>query len=172
MIEAGSCRAFVSNAEALHRMEPWGHVRHGRARSLERESGARTSQTPYNARNCSTSHQGLLRPRGVDLWCYCASVRGMRVIVDQRNHAILAFDQRRAAFNPITAVVIRNRAEFADRCAVDVATQYGINVVPFRVMSHSGFEFADEAHSVLHSSLGIRTQRPIAQTETPPHKVN
>jgi len=92
----------------------------------------------------------------------------MRVIVDQGNHTIVTFDQRRAAFNPITAVVIRNRAEFADGCAVDVATQHGINVVPFRVMSHSCFEFADEAHSVFHCSLGIRTQRLIAQTEAAP----
>src|SRR5215469_17408892 len=152
-------------------MEPWdtrdmdGQL----ARARER---ARTSQTPYNARTCSTGHQGLLRSRGVDRWSYCASARGMRMIVDQRNHSILAFDQRCAAFNPITAVVIRNRAEFTDRCAVDVATQYGVHVVPFRVMSHSGFEFADKAHSVFHCSLGIRTQRPVAQTETPPDKVN
>src|SRR5215469_14146991 len=152
-------------------MEPWdtrdmdGQL----ARARER---ARTSQTPYNARTCSTDHQGLLRPRGVDRWSYCASARGMRVIVDQRNHAILAFDQRRAAFNPITAVVIRNRAEFADRCAVDVATQHSVNPVALRVMSHSGFEFADEAYSVFHRSLGIRAERPITQTETPSDKIN
>src|SRR4029077_2108757 len=130
-------------------------------------AGANESNA-HTARTCSTGHRGLLRPHGVDRWSYCTFARGMRAIVDQRNHSIVAFDQRRAAFNPITAVVIRNRAEFADRCAVDVATQYGINVVSFRVMSHSGFEFTDEAYSVFHRSLGIRAERPITQTEAAP----
>src|SRR5262245_28166335 len=39
-------------------------------------------------------------------------------------------------------------------------------------MSHSGFELTDEAHSVFHRSLGIRAERPIAQTETSPDKVD
>src|SRR5512133_3413752 len=96
----------------------------------------------------------------------------MRVIVDQRDHAIVAFDQRRAALNPITAVVISDSAEFADRCAMDVATHPGVHVIAFRVMRYGGFEFTDKAHGVLHRSLGIRTERPVAQTETPPDKVN
>ena len=134
-------------------------------------AGANESNA-HTARTCSTCYRGLRRPRGVDHWSYSVPARGMRMVVDERDHAIVAFDQRRAAFNPITAVVICNRTEFADRCAVDVATQYCIDVVPFRVMSHSGFEFADEAYSVFHCSLGIRTERPIAQTEAASDKVN
>src|SRR5437660_1464938 len=32
-------------------------------------------------------------------------------------------------------------------------------------MRHSSFEFADEAHRVLHASLCVRAERPITQTE-------
>ncbi len=41
--------------------------------------------------------------------------------------AILAFDQRRTAFNPIAAVVISNAAELPDRGAVDVTTEHSID---------------------------------------------
>ena len=85
---------------------------------------------------------------------------------------MIVLDQRRAAFNPVTAIVIRNRAELPDRRAVDVTTQHGVHMVTLRVMSYSGFELTDEAYSVFHRSLGIRTERPIAQTETSPHKVD
>src|SRR5262249_2448949 len=39
-------------------------------------------------------------------------------------------------------------------------------------MRHSGFEFADETYRVLHSSLCIRAERPITETEAAPHKVD
>src|SRR5262245_10862172 len=96
----------------------------------------------------------------------------MRVVVDQRDHAIIAFDQGRAALNPVTTVVISDSAEFADRCAMDVSAQHGVHVIALRVMRHSGFEFADETHGVLYSSLGIRAERPEAQTETAPDEVD
>ena len=70
----------------------------------------------------------------------------MRMVIDQRDHAVIAFDQSRAALHPVTTVVISDSAEFADRCAVDVPTQHRIDVIPLRVMRHSGFEFTDEAH--------------------------
>ena len=55
---------------------------------------------------------------------------------------------------------------------MDVPTQHCIDAVAFRVMSHSGFEFTDEAHGVLHPSLGIRAEGPVTQTETAPDKVD
>src|SRR5262249_14986114 len=39
-----------------------------------------------------TSHQGLLRPCGVDRWSYCMSTRHMQLIVDQRDRAIVLFN--------------------------------------------------------------------------------
>ena len=54
---------------------------------------------------------------------------------------------------------------------MDVATQHGVHVIALCVMRHSSFEFADETHCVLHSSLGIRAERPVTQTETPPDKI-
>ena len=118
------------------------------------------------------SGQRLLRLGRVNPWSYCAPARGVRVIVDQRDHTIVAFDQGRAALDPVTTIVISDSAEFADRCVMDVATQHGIDVIPLRVMRHSGFEFTDEAHGVLYRSLGICTEGPVAQTEMPPDKVN
>ena len=94
------------------------------------------------------------------------------MVIDQRDHPIVAFDQGRAAFHPVTTVVISDSVEFADRCAMDVATQHGVHVIALRVMRHSGLEFAYEAHRVLYSSLGIRAERPEAQTETAPDEVD
>ena len=94
------------------------------------------------------------------------------MVINQRDHAIVSFDQRRAAFHPVTAVVISDSAEFADRCAVDVTAQHGVDVVTLRIMSHSGFEFTDKTDGVLHRSLGIGTEGPVAQAEMPPDEVN
>src|SRR5215471_5775800 len=94
------------------------------------------------------------------------------MVTDQRDHAIVAFDQGRAALHPVTTVVIRNSAELADRCAMDVTTQHGVHVIALRVMRHSGFEFADETYGVLHSSLGISAERPETQTETAPDEID
>src|SRR5262245_34287592 len=58
------------------------------ARARER---ARTSQTLCKF-NCSNRHRSLFRPRRVNAGSHCAPALGMRVIVDQRNHAIVAFD--------------------------------------------------------------------------------
>src|SRR5215471_14353525 len=94
------------------------------------------------------------------------------MVIHQSDHAIVAFDQRRAAFNPVTAIVIRDRAEFADRCAVDMPTQHGVHAIALCVMRNSGFELTDETYRVLHRSLGIRAERPVPQTETAPDKVD
>src|SRR5215470_3100810 len=96
----------------------------------------------------------------------------MRVIINHRDRAIIAFDQGRAALHPVTTVVISDSAEFAHGYTMDVSAQHGVHMIAFRVMRHSGFEFADETHGVLHSSLGIRAERPEAQAETTPDEVN
>jgi hypothetical protein len=58
---------------------------------LELESG-RERVKRRTMRTCSTAHQGLLRPLRVDCWSYRAALRGRRVIVNQRNHAIILLD--------------------------------------------------------------------------------
>src|SRR2546423_1547687 len=45
-------------------------------------------------------------------------------------------------------------------------------MVTVRVMRHSGFEFSDETYCVLYGSLGIGAEGPVAQTETPPDKID
>src|SRR5215468_6195057 len=94
------------------------------------------------------------------------------MVIHQSDHAIVALHQCSAALNPVTAVVIGDRAEFADRCAVDVATQHRVHVIALRIMRHSGFEFSNETYGVLHGSLCIRAERPVTQTETAPDKVD
>src|SRR5215475_11948875 len=96
----------------------------------------------------------------------------MRVIINHRDRAIIAFDQGRATLNPVTTVVISDSAEFAHGHAMDVSAQHGVHVIPLCVMRHSSFEFADKTHGILHSSLGIRAERPEAQAETTPDEVN
>jgi hypothetical protein len=70
------------------------------------------------------------------------------VIVDQRNHSIVAFNQCSAALDPVTAIVIRDGPEFSHCRAVNVAAQHGVYVGTLGVMSHGGFELTDEAHSI------------------------
>ncbi len=67
------------------------------------------------------------------------------MVVNHGKNAILTLDQCRAALDPVAAVVIRDVAELADGRAMNVAAEDGIHVVAFRVMRHSGFEFADES---------------------------
>jgi hypothetical protein len=47
--------------------------------------------------------------------------------VDYLYYAILAFDQRGAALDPIAAVVISNGAELPDAGAVDVTAENSVN---------------------------------------------
>ena len=94
------------------------------------------------------------------------------MVIDQRDHAIVALDQSRAALDPVTAVVICDLAEFADRCAVDVAAKHGVYVMALRVMRHGGFESADKAHRIFHASLGVGAERPVAQAEAAPDEID
>ena len=47
--------------------------------------------------------------------------------VDYLYHAILAFDQRGAAFDPIAAVVISNGTELPDAGAMNVTAEDSVN---------------------------------------------
>ena len=77
------------------------------------------------------------------------------MVVDQRKNAIVALYKGGAALDTIAAVVVRDVAELADASAVYVAAKDRINTVAFRIMRHSGFEFADKAHRIFHTPLGI-----------------
>ena len=94
------------------------------------------------------------------------------MVVDHGKNTILALDQGRTALDPIAAVIIRHIAEFADGCAMDVATEHGVHVMPHRIMRHSSFEFADEADRVFHTPLGVSAERPVAETEAAPDEVD
>src|ERR1700745_202327 len=94
------------------------------------------------------------------------------MVINQRDHSIVAFDQCCATLDPVATIVISDLAEFANGCAVDVPAQHAIHMVTLRVMRHSRFEFANEAHRVLYGSLGIGAERPETQTETPPDKID
>src|SRR5205807_6789465 len=79
--------------------------------------------------------------------------------------AIVALHKCRAAFHPVTTVVICDVAELTDSGAMNVATEHGIYVIAFRIMRDSSFEFANEADGVFHPPLCIRAKRPVAQAE-------
>ena len=94
------------------------------------------------------------------------------MVVDQRKDAIVALYKGCAALDPIAAVVICDVAELADRCAMDMAAKDGIHPVALRIMRHSSFEFADKAHRIFHAPLSISAERPVAEAEAAPDKVD
>ena len=94
------------------------------------------------------------------------------MIIEHRKNTIVALHECRAALDPIAAVIIVDVAEFADGCAMDVAAEDGIHMVAFRIMRHSSFEFADKAHRVFHTPLGVSAERPIAKTEAAPDEID
>src|SRR6266700_4710719 len=94
------------------------------------------------------------------------------MVVDERKNAIRSLNQCRAALDPIAAVVVRHVAELADRRAMNVAAEDSIHPVAFRIMRHSSFEFADKAHRIFHTPLGVSAERPIAKTEAAPDEID
>ena len=63
------------------------------------------------------------------------------MVVDHGKNTILALDQGRTALDPIAAVIIRHVAEFADGCAMDVATEHSVYIVTLRIMRHAASNF-------------------------------
>src|SRR3989442_1660330 len=94
------------------------------------------------------------------------------MVVDHGKNTIVALYKGCTALDPIAAVIIRHIAEFADGCAMDVATEHGVHVMPHRIMRHSSFEFADEADRVFHTPLSVSAERPIAETEAAPDEID
>src|SRR5207244_50063 len=88
-----------------------------------------------------------------------------RQIINHVDLAIVALHKCRAAFHPVTTVVICDVAELPDSGAMNVATEHGIYVIAFRIMRDSSFEFANEADGVFHPPLCIRAKRTVAQAE-------
>ena len=82
------------------------------------------------------------------------------------------FDQCRASFHPIAAVVVRDSADLPDCCAMDVSTQHRVHRVPLRVMYDCFLKFADETYRILYSLFGVSAQRPVAEPETAPDEID
>src|SRR5436190_24141341 len=94
------------------------------------------------------------------------------MVVSQREDAIFAFNQRGAALDPITAVIICDVVEFPNGCAMNVAAEHGVYVVTFRIMRHRSCEFSDKTHRILHTPLGVSAERPITETEPAPAELD
>src|ERR1700747_171706 len=94
------------------------------------------------------------------------------MVIDHGKNTVVSLDKRRAALDPIAAVVITDFAEFADGCAMDMAAEHCVHVIAARIMRHSTFEFADKADRVFHPPLGVSAERPVAETEAAPHEIN
>src|SRR5882724_3367308 len=94
------------------------------------------------------------------------------MVIDHGKNTVVSLDKCRAALDPIATVIISDLAEFADGCAVDMPAEHGVHIIAVRIMRHSGFEFSDKAHRVFHTPLGISAERPVAETEAAPDKIN
>ena len=79
--------------------------------------------------------------------------------------AILAFDQRGTAFDPIAAVVISNAAKLPDGGAVNVTAKNCVHRKFLRVPNDLFLESADETYRVLHSFLSVSAERPVTEAE-------
>src|SRR6266513_8647 len=55
---------------------------------------------------------------------------------------------------------------------MDVTAEHCVDFVAFRIMRHRSFEFADKAYRVLHATLGVCAQRPVAETEAASDEIN
>ncbi|MEY2504402.1 MAG: hypothetical protein QOG27_682, partial [Verrucomicrobiota bacterium] len=55
---------------------------------------------------------------------------------------------------------------------MDMPAEHGIDPVALGVADNRRFEFPDEIHGVLDPLLGVGTERPIAEAEPPPDKVD
>ncbi len=94
------------------------------------------------------------------------------MVSDHGQNTVVALHKRRAALDPIAAVVISDFAEFADGCAMDMAAEHCVHVIAVRIMRYSSLEFTDKADRVLHPPLGVSAERPVAETEATPEKIN
>src|SRR4051794_8801466 len=95
-----------------------------------------------------------------------------RKIIEDGKIPVGGFDDRRATFDPVTAIIIGDAADFADRGAMNVPAQNSMGVVALGIMSDRRLEFANEAHRILDPALGIRAKRPVTQTEPSPNEID
>ena len=86
--------------------------------------------------------------------------------------AVLAFDQRRTAFDPIAAVVISNAAKLPDGGAVDVTTENSVDRKFARVTNDLFLESADEAYRILDPFLSVSAERPVTEAKPAAHEID
>ena len=84
--------------------------------------------------------------------------------MEKLDASIEVLDHRRAAFDPIAAVVVGGAVDFADRSRVDVAAEDTIHLVILRIPDDGLLEFPDEADDIFDLGLHIGTQRPVPKT--------
>src|ERR1700726_4706101 len=115
----------------------------------------------------ASSRRRVFRNRRGDL-----ARRKKRRVSDQRKLPIMLLDQGGAAFPPIAAVIINDAAELPDGSAVNVAAKHSVDLFALGVMRDCSFEFSDKTDRVLYPLFGISTQRPIAEAEAAPKKID
>lgn len=84
--------------------------------------------------------------------------------MEKLHASIEVLDHRRAAFDPIAAVVVGGAVDFADRSRMDVAAEDTIHLVILRIAHDGLLEFPDEADDIFDLGLHIGTQRPVPKT--------
>src|SRR6266446_7557743 len=94
------------------------------------------------------------------------------MVIEHGKNTIVALHKCRAALDPIATVVISDLAEFADGRAMYMAAEHGVHIIAVRITRYSSFEFSDKAYRVLHTPLGISAERPVAEAEATPDKIN
>jgi hypothetical protein len=87
-------------------------------------------------------------------------------------YAVLAFDQCRTGFHPIAAIIISDRAELMNRCAVDVSAQHRVHGKFFGVLHNRCLKLPDKTDRIFYALLHVCAQRPVAEPETAPEKID
>src|SRR5437867_10912614 len=91
--------------------------------------------------------------------------RNGRAVTYCFDDAIFALHERRAGFDPVTTVVIRDATKSPDRNAVNVPAQNCVNGIVFRVADNGGLKFSDETDGLFYALFHVIAQRPIAENE-------
>src|SRR5262249_10160139 len=85
--------------------------------------------------------------------------------------AIRVLDESRAAFDPVTCVVVRDPVHDGDLRGVDVPADYAAATGLGRVAGDHFLEVADVVGGLLDLALDGRAEGPVTKAEAPPHRI-
>src|SRR2546421_12329874 len=94
------------------------------------------------------------------------------MIIRDLDYAVVPLDQCGTGFDPVAAIVIGDRADLADRRAMNMTAQNSIDRKLLGVAHNLFFKSADETDRILHPLLRVGAERPVTETEPSADKID